>query len=211
MSAQLILGLEQNFFYSPLRKRRGNIQAQNGESLNRLASLQVPDYCCIIIVIIIKGNPVRKILSEVNKAYISGLLDGDGAIMACIEKHTEKKFGFRIRICIKISQNNFKILNWCKLITIMGNVRNIRNNEYEWLVRNQEDAKLLLELLIPYLKIKNKQAKLAQKILNTKIKTIKDLLKNAKLADALSRLNVRSQGRRKNFMTMIQDSISPND
>ena len=38
------LGLEQNFFYSPLRKRRGNIQAQNGESLNRLASLQVPDY-----------------------------------------------------------------------------------------------------------------------------------------------------------------------
>ena len=33
---------------------------------------------------------MRKIVSEVNKAYISGLIDGDGAIMACIEKHTEK-------------------------------------------------------------------------------------------------------------------------
>jgi len=188
-----------------LRKRRGNIQAQNGEGL-RLAILQVPDYNKVI-----KVNPVRKIFSEVNKAYISGFLDGDGAIMACIEKHAEKKFGFRVRICIKISQNNYKILNWCKLITGIGNVRNVRNNECEWIIRNQEDAKSLLELLIPYLRIKKKQANLAKRILNTKIKTIKGLLKTAELADALSKLNVRSQGRRKNFMTMIQESISPND
>ncbi len=154
---------------------------------------------------------MRKIFSEVNKAYISGLLDGDGAIMACIEKHAEKKFGFRVRIYIKISQNNYKILNWCKLSTGMGNIRNVKNDEYEWRVRNQEDAKLLLESLLPYLKIKKRQGYLAKKILNTKIKTIKGLLKTAKLADALSKLNVRSKGRRKNFMTMIQESISPND
>ena len=154
---------------------------------------------------------MRKILSEVNKAYISGLLDGDGAIMACIEKHAEKKFGFRIRICIKISQNNFKILNWCKFVTGFGNIRHVKGEEYEWIIRNQEDAKFMLEWLVSFSKIKNKQAKLALKILNTEIKTIKSLMKNAKLADTLSRLNVRSQGRRKNFMTMIQDSISPND
>jgi len=154
---------------------------------------------------------VRKIFFEVNKAYISGLLDGDGAIMACIEKHAEKKFGFRVRIYIKISQNNYKILNWCKLTTRMGNVRNVKNDEYEWRIRNQEDAKFLLELLLPYLKIKKRQGYLAKKILNTKIKTIKGLLKIAELADALSKLNVRSQGRRKNFMAMIQKSISPND
>ena len=154
---------------------------------------------------------MRKIFFEVNKAYISGLLDGDGAIMACIEKHADKKFGFRVRIYIKISQNNYKILNWCKLTTRMGNVRNVKNDEYEWRIRNQEDAKFLLELLLPYLKIKKRQGYLAKKILNTKIKTIKGLLKIAELADALSKLNVRSQGRRKNFMAMIQKSISPND
>ena len=154
---------------------------------------------------------MRKIFFEVNKAYISGLLDGDGAIMACIEKHAEKKFGFRVRIYIKISQNNYKILNWCKLTTRMGNVINVKNDEYEWRIRNQEDAKFLLELLLPYLKIKKRQGYLAKKILNTKIKTIKGLLKIAELADALSKLNVRSQGRRKNFMAMIQKSISPND
>ena len=154
---------------------------------------------------------MRKILSEVNKAYMSGLLDGDGAIMACIEKHAEKKFGFRVRIYIKISQNNYKILNWCKLVTSMGGVRGVRNAEYEWRVRNQSDAKLLLEWLIPYLRIKKKQAVLAKRILNAKITNASKLLKNAKIADTLSKLNVRSKGRRKNFMTMIQDSISPND
>ena len=154
---------------------------------------------------------MRKIPSEVNKAYISGLLDGDGAIMACIEKHAEKKFGFRIRVYIKISQNNEKILNWCKLITNNGSIRNINGKEYEWLVRDQVEAKEILELLIPYLKIKKKQAILAKRILNAKIKSSKKLIAIATLADTLSTLNVRSQGRRKNFMTMIQDSISPND
>ena len=157
------------------------------------------------------ANPVRKIFSEVNKAYISGLLDGDGAIMACIERHAEKKFGFRIRIYIKISQNNEKILKWCKFTTGMGNVRNVKNDEYEWRVRNQIDAKLLLDWLIPYLKIKKRQAVLAKRILDAKIENAKQLLKVAKLADTLSALNVRSEGRRKNVATMIQDSISPND
>ena len=157
------------------------------------------------------ANPVRKIFSEVNKAYISGLLDGDGAIMACIEKHAEKKFGFRVRIYIKISQNNEKILSWCKSVTGMGNVRRVKGDEYEWRIRNQMDTELLISWLIPYLKIKNKQGNLASRILNIKVKNVKNLLVMAKLADALSVLNVRSQGRRKNFATMIQESISPND
>ena len=154
---------------------------------------------------------MRKIPSEVNKAYISGLLDGDGAIMACIEKHAEKKFGFRIRVYIKISQNNEKILNWCKSITGMGNVRNVKGGEYEWRIRNQIEAKELLEWLVLYLKIKKRQAILAKRILNAKIKSSKRLIAVAALADTLSALNIRSQGRRKNFMTMIQDSISSND
>jgi len=154
---------------------------------------------------------MRKIPSEVNRAYISGLIDGDGAIMACIEKHAEKKFGFRIRVYIKISQNNEKILNWCKFITGTGSIRNINDREYEWLIRNQIEAKIVLEWLTPYLKIKKKQAILAKRILNAKIKSSKRLIAVATLADTLSALNIRSQGRRKNFMTMIQESISPND
>jgi len=208
MSAQHILGVKQNFTPTFLCRNAEVIkQAQNGESLWNLQNSRSQ----VIINNMTKANPVRKIFSEVNKAYISGLLDGDGAIMACIEKHAEKKFGFRIRIYIKISQNNEKILNWCKFVTGMGNVRNVKGKEYEWRIRDQIDARLLLDWLILYLRIKKRQAVLATRILDTKIENAKQLLKIAKLADTLSALNVRSEGRRKNVATMIQDSISPND
>jgi len=155
-------------------------------------------------------NPVRKILSEANRAYLAGLIDGDGAIMACIEKHDEKKFGFRVRLYLKISQNDKKILNWCQSITQLGGIR-INRTEYEWRIRDQKTVKSLLLKLLPYLKVKRKQAELAIKILESKINKFSDLLKIAQLADALSQLNIRSEGRRKNFATMIQENISPND
>ena len=155
MSAQHILGVKQNFTPTFLCRNAEVIkQAQNGESLWNLQNSRSQ----VIINNMTKANPVRKIFSEVNKAYISGLLDGDGAIMACIEKHAEKKFGFRIRIYIKISQNNEKILNWCKFVTGMGNVRNVKGKEYEWRIRDQIDARLLLDWLILYLRIKKRRS-----------------------------------------------------
>lgn len=49
-----------------------------------------------------KVNAVGKDASEVDWAYTAGFLDGDGAIMATIERHPEKRFGFRVRVCVKI-------------------------------------------------------------------------------------------------------------
>ena len=157
-----------------------------------------------------KGNPVRKILSKLTKAYLAGLIDGDGAIMACIERHREKKFHFRVRVNIKISQNEERILKWVKKVSGFGYIRHNRT-QYEWNSFDQEKIRKFLEILLPYLKIKRSQAKLAIKILNSEIKTLANLIKIARLADALAKLNVRSKGRRKNFATMIQESISPND
>lgn len=157
-----------------------------------------------------KVNPVRKTLSETNLAYLSGLIDGDGAIMACIERHPEKKFRFRVRINIKISQNKDRVLRWCKRIAGFGSIRHNRT-QYEWVSLNQKKIRNFLELLLPYLKVKKSQAELAIKILDTEIKTFSDLIKVARLADTLAKFNVRSKGRRKNFATMIQKSVSPND
>ena len=157
-----------------------------------------------------KVNPVRKTFSEVNKAYLAGLIDGDGAIMACIEPHKEKKFRFRVRVCIKISQNDSKVLKWSQKITRFGNIRQNRNL-YEWYSYDQKIIRDFLISLLPYFRVKKKQSQLAIKILNSKITSKKDLIKVALIADALSRLNVRSKGRRKNFATMIQESVSPND
>lgn len=87
--------------------------------------LQVPDK--------IKVNPVGRIISEVNKAYLAGLFDGDGAIMALIQRHPEKKFGFRIRVIIKITQKDPKILKWIKKEFGIGDVV-VNRTTNEWIV-----------------------------------------------------------------------------
>ena len=157
-----------------------------------------------------KVNLVRKTFSEVNRAYIAGLLDGDGAIMACIERHKEKKFRFRVRVCVKISQNNDEVLRWCQKTAGFGGVRHNRSL-YEWQSHDQKEIRSFLKSITPFLRIKKKQARMAIRIIDTKITSLSVLIKVAKLADALSKLNVRSKGRRKNFASMIQENVSPND
>ena len=38
-------------------------------------------------------HPVGKTIPEVHKAYLAGFIDGDGAIMALLERHPAKRFG----------------------------------------------------------------------------------------------------------------------
>ena len=38
-------------------------------------------------------HPVGKTIPEVHKAYLAGFIDGDGAIMALLERHAAKRFG----------------------------------------------------------------------------------------------------------------------
>ena len=76
-----------------------------------------------------------KVLSEVQRAYIAGLIDADGAIMALIEHHTEKKFKFRVRIEVKLSQKEPFILNWLKDELGIGNVKRNRTTS-DWLTRD---------------------------------------------------------------------------
>ena len=151
-----------------------------------------------------------KMISEVERAYIAGLIDADGAIMALIERHQEKKFGFRVRIQVKLTQKDPFILRWIKDKLKIGNVRSNRTT-FDWLTRDQNEISRLLKLLQKFLIIKKKQAEMALQILATPIDSKKDLLKAARLADTLSFSNPRSKNRRKNFATKIEEIISPND
>ena len=157
-----------------------------------------------------KVTPVGKRLSVVERAYIAGFIDADGAIMAIIEKHPEKKFGFRIRVVLKATQANPRILHWLRTTCRAGLVRQNRTT-YDWLVRNQTDVRRLLTELKPYFKVKNQQTTKALKLLKGVISSPKELLTAARTADALSKLNVRSKNRRVNFAAMIQDKRSRND
>ena len=140
--------------------------------------------------------------SEVDQAYLAGLIDGDGAIMATIEKHSEKKFGYRIRIEVKITQKESDILIYLAKKFKVGRVSANRTT-FDWVIRDQSHTRLILNYIFRYSLAKQKQIKLALKILNFKIKTKANLIQVARLADALSRFNVRSKDRRKNYASMI--------
>src|SRR5262245_31694862 len=153
-------------------------------------------------------NPVGNPLSEVDRAYLAGFLDGDGAIMALIEKHTEKRFGFRVRIEVNVTQFHEGDVAWLPAHTGVGYIR--RNLEtYQWIVRDQRAVKWLLDMVQPFTRCKRNQVALAIEILAHPIQSKDDLIQVAKLADALSKFNVRSRNRRKNHAAMIEESVIP--
>ncbi|MDO8482764.1 MAG: LAGLIDADG family homing endonuclease [bacterium] len=163
-----------------------------------------------------KANTVGKMTVEVKRAYLAGLIDGDGCIMATIERHSEKKFGFRVRVEMKLTQKESYLLESLARESKIGCVscNNKLSTEYatyDWIVRDKSDLVSILEYIKPYTRLKKKQIDIALTILRKVIVTKQDLITNARLADTLSKFNVRSKNRRKNFAAMIETHISPND
>ncbi len=156
------------------------------------------------------ANAVGKEYSEADRAYLAGFLDADGAVMATIEKHQEMKYGFRVRVIVKITQRDEKNLQWFQKTFTFGSTRKNKGS-YDWLIRNKDHVLNVLELAKPYIKAKIHQVDIATKILTTPVKSEQDLLQSAQLADTLSRFNVRSKNRRSNFASMVQGYFSCND
>ena len=155
-------------------------------------------------------SSVGKGCSEADRAYIAGLIDCDGAIMASIESHKEKKFGFRVRIIIQFTQKNPQLLQWIQSLLGVGIIAKNRTT-FDWIVRDQQICKEILELIQVYSRGKSQQVKIGLQILQTTISSREDLLFVARLADTLSSFNIRSFGRRKNYASKIQEHFSSND
>mgnify|MGYP001584771192 CR=1 FL=1 len=153
-------------------------------------------------------NAVGKNIIESERAYCAGFIDADGAIMVCIEKHAAKKFGFRVRVSVKITQRDKSVAEWFLKKFGVGRIKANRfgtdRTNFEWEVKDQKVAAEVIEILLPYLQFKKRQALLALRILRTPIRSKAKLQKTARLADRLASFNVRSRLRRKNFASMIQ-------
>jgi hypothetical protein len=135
--------------------------------------------------------------------------------MATIERHSEKKFGFRVRVEVKLTLKEKKLLEEFVREFKMGHVSCNRRDTvlatHDWIIRDKTHLGLLLEYIKPYSRLKKRQIVLALEILRNALTTPADLMKNAQLADTLSSFNVRSKNRRKNFATMIKIPVSSND
>jgi len=146
--------------------------------------------------------------NDLTEAYIAGFLDGDGAVSAIIERHPEKKFGFRVRVCLDFYQHkdNIGVLHYIRKYFGEGSLGKSIRNTHKLSLRNQETLKMILPLLHKYVIVKKRQIEIALNILSKKVETRKDLLRVAKLADKLSSFNIRSQSIRKNSSKIISQN-----
>ena len=100
-------------------------------------------------------------------AYISGFLDGDGCVMLQLVARAGYKLGYQIRASIvfyqKLKHKDFLV--WLKSELKYGYIRERNDGMCEYTIVGVVPVTNILKLLKPYLKLKNKQAKLALSIL----------------------------------------------
>lgn len=137
-------------------------------------------------------NKISK-LSEVDKAYISGFLDGDGSINAQIVRRKDYRLKFQIRVTITFFQKSSRhwMVLWLKKKLQFGTIRKRNDGISEYVVVGPKDVEIILEHIRPYLKIKRRQAVLALQIIKNKLKSQDPnaLLKSCELVDRFELLN----------------------
>ena len=115
-----------------------------------------------------KGNTVgsRHYLSD---EYLAGFLDGDGSIVATLERYYSKRFPYRVRIKVNFTQHarhvdKLKLMQ--EAVGSLGIIRvNKRKNLAELVIQERSQVKTVLARLVPFLLIKKDQANLALEVL----------------------------------------------
>ena len=132
-----------------------------------------------------------KHLTDTQKAYIAGFLDGDGSIFIQIVHRKDYRLKFQIRFSIVFFQKTEKewFLLKLKKFLLHGSIRDRNDGMSEYAIVGLEQTVSVLHILSPYLSLKRKLATLlfeiAQKV--RKIQTLEDLLHVCELVDTSAR------------------------
>jgi len=146
-------------------------------------------------------------MTEVEKAYVAGLLDGDGSIMAHIEPHRDCRFGYRIRVVVKFSQHETHdgVLTELKRLCGDGYVSQANKHVREFALKSARSVEQVLRAIGPYVRVKRTQVRQALELINQlkHVGTPQAFRRAAELADALSAGNLKSRSRRKHTSQTI--------
>ena len=146
---------------------------------------------------------------KLSDAYIAGFLDGDGSIVATVEKRPERRrFPYRVRIRINFTQHE----RHRKLIEIIrhfledvGAVREIKSHKLvELVIGDRDEIEKTLVRLLPFIVLKERQAKIQLEIIEiykkAKVNTRsslseKEYLVILELVQKIRKLNSRTGGK----------------
>lgn len=107
-----------------------------------------------------------KLLTEGDKYYLAALVDGEGTICASESRG-------KIRPNVSVYNTSFKLVEWCQRVTGIGSCEPVERGDrprhkrqYQWRLR-QDEMRAFLPVILPYLKIKARQAELLLELLET--------------------------------------------
>ena len=136
---------------------------------------------------------MTKLISQTQKSYLAGFLDGDGSVYTQLKPNKTYRYGFQVVNYIVLfqsqkDQNNFAKV--CALINL-GYLRVRKDGILEYIIGTQEGVKKFIEIVEPYVLMKKAQINLLKKIIvqKSKIKCRKDFNDLAGLIDTFRDLN----------------------
>jgi len=133
------------------------------------------------------------IISSTVKSYIAGFLDGDGCIIFQLVRRKDYRYGYQIRASIVFYQktNNRYHLEWLKEIFSIGYIRNRKDGMTEYTIVGIKPVIEILELLKPYIRLKQRHVVLAKKInsILSKSLDVKNFVEASELVDEFAELN----------------------
>lgn len=103
--------------------------------------------------------------SKFSDSYVAGFLDGDGSIVATVEKRPERRrFPYRVRLKINFTQHIRHIGLLAEIQKFLGGIGSLRktsaHNLAELVIQDRKEVRELLKKLLPVLVLKERQAKI---------------------------------------------------
>lgn len=150
-------------------------------------------------------------LSEAQKAYIAGFVDGEGSISVFITRHKERNHK-SFDALVRVTNTNKDVLDTLCLWTGLGFVRpqSIRRKNMAFVINRKPQWKWqvspnqmreLLPAILPYLQVKRRVTQLVMEFLGERARprgwnvTQKMLDKNNRIVREIQSLNVRGKGK----------------
>ena len=127
------------------------------------------------------------------QAYLAGFLDADGSIYVQAKPNSTYRYGFQVAPYIVLYQSQKTKPEFEKLCSQinLGHMRERKDGILEYIISRQEELKLFVGLVKPYLVLKQRQIALLEKVFQVKqsVKTGKDFAKLLQLINSFRELN----------------------
>jgi hypothetical protein len=132
-------------------------------------------------------------ISNIQKSYIAGFLDGDGSIYVRAKQNQTYKYNYQIAPFIVMfqSKKNIDVLKNIQSILNLGKIRIRKDNMAELVINKLDEINYFINEIGPFIFSKKKQIELLSKIINSKkaIENKEDFGKLLELINSFKELN----------------------